>query len=112
MKPRPAFSLSVDRHTPVLVQGITGRAGQRHACMMRDAGTAIVAGVSARADAGPGDGIPGFADCASAVAATGAPAGRGACVSGNERHGCSGAGIRSGRSRAATNHTPRVTVTA
>jgi succinyl-CoA synthetase alpha subunit len=72
--PRPPFALSVDRHTPVLVQGITGRAGQRHACMMRDAGTSIVAGVSARADTGPVDGIPVFADCASAVAATGAVA--------------------------------------
>jgi succinyl-CoA synthetase alpha subunit len=74
MMPRPVFSLSVDRHTPVLVQGITGRAGQRHARMMRDAGTAIVGGVSARADIGPIDGIPVFGDCADAVAATGAVA--------------------------------------
>jgi succinyl-CoA synthetase alpha subunit len=41
---------------------------------MRDAGTSIVAGVSARADARPVEGIPVFADCASAVAATGAVA--------------------------------------
>ncbi|MBY0437761.1 MAG: succinate--CoA ligase subunit alpha [Burkholderiales bacterium] len=74
MMPRPVFSLSVDRHTPVLVQGITGRAGQRHARMMRDAGTAIVGGVSARTDIGPVDGIPVFGDCADAVAATGAVA--------------------------------------
>lgn len=74
MSPRPVFSLSVDRHTPVLVQGITGRAGQRHARMMRDAGTAIVGGVSTRADIGPIDGIPVFTDCADAVAATGAVA--------------------------------------
>jgi succinyl-CoA synthetase alpha subunit len=74
MNPRPPFSLAVDRHTPVLVQGITGRAGQRHACMMRDAGTSIVAGVSGRTGADAVDGIPVFADCASAVQATGAVA--------------------------------------
>jgi succinyl-CoA synthetase alpha subunit len=69
---RPAFQLALDRHTPVLVQGITGRAGQRHALMMRAAGTAIVAGVSARTQPGEVGGIPVFASCAEAVAATAA----------------------------------------
>lgn len=68
------FRLAVDRHTPVIVQGITGRAGRRHAPMMRTAGTAIVGGVSARADAREVEGIPVFADCAQAVQATGARA--------------------------------------
>lgn len=57
---------------PVLVQGMTGRAGRRHTLAMRAYGTRIVAGVSPRdEDVG---GIPVFRDCASAVAATNATA--------------------------------------
>ena len=64
----------VTPETPVLIQGATGRAGRRHAVLMRDYGTNIVAGVSPRTDAGDIDGIPVFATCADAVAATGATA--------------------------------------
>ena len=74
MNPRPAFRLAIDRHTPVLVQGITGRAGQRHAQMMRAAGTSIVGGVSSRRDLESVGGIPVFESCAEAVAATAAVA--------------------------------------
>jgi len=74
MNPRPAFRLAIDRHTPVLVQGITGRAGQRHAQMMRAAGTSIVGGVSSRRDLESVGCIPVFASCVEAVAATGAVA--------------------------------------
>ena len=57
---------------PVLVQGMTGRAGRTHTLGMRAYGTNIVAGVSPRGE--DVDGIPVFADCAAAVAATGAVA--------------------------------------
>lgn len=59
---------------PVLIQGVTGRAGRRHTVLMHDYGTNIVAGVSPRTDAGDIDGIPVFATCAESVAATGATA--------------------------------------
>ena len=64
----------VDRNTPVLVQGITGRAGRMHARRLRDYGTRIVAGVSPRAEVADVDGVPVYATCAEAVAATGATA--------------------------------------
>jgi succinyl-CoA synthetase alpha subunit len=62
----------IDRTTKVLVQGMTGRAGRMHTRLMRAYGTAIVAGVSPRAE--PVDGIPVFTNCRDAVAATGATA--------------------------------------
>jgi succinyl-CoA synthetase alpha subunit len=62
----------IDRSTPVIVQGITGRAGRLHSRLMRAYGTRIVAGVSPRASAADLDGIPVFPDCRSAVQATGA----------------------------------------
>ena len=65
---------SLDRKTPVLVQGITGRMGRAHTGNMRAYGTNIVAGVVARADTLAIDGIPVFTNCAEAVAATGAVA--------------------------------------
>ncbi len=64
----------VDGTTPVLVQGITGRAGRQHTRLMREYGTHIVAGVSPKADARDVDGLPVFASCREAVAATGAVA--------------------------------------
>ena len=64
----------IDRSTPVIVQGITGRAGRLHTRLMRECGTRIVAGVSPKADKREVDGIPVFADCAAAVEATGATA--------------------------------------
>ena len=63
-------------NVPVLVQGISGRAGRQHALQMQAAGTNIVGGIAspgARNTEGP-PGIPVFADCAAAVAATGARA--------------------------------------
>ena len=64
----------IDRSTPVIVQGITGRAGRLHTRLMRECGTRIVAGVSPKADKREVDGIPVFPDCAAAVEATGATA--------------------------------------
>ena len=62
----------ISRATSVIVQGITGRAGRQHTHLMRRYGTNIVAGVSPKSSAREVDGIPVFADCASAVGATGA----------------------------------------
>jgi len=64
----------IDRHTPVLVQGITGRAGRQHSKLMRQYGTNIVAGVSPKSDTRDVDGVPVYADCREAVTATGATA--------------------------------------
>jgi len=64
----------IPRGAPVIVQGITGRQGRRHARMMRAYGTNIVGGVSPRGDGDPVDGLPVFRNCAAAVAATGAVA--------------------------------------
>ena len=58
--------------TPVIVQGITGRMGRTHAGLMRAYGTNIVGGTSVRATPDGVDGMPVFANCADAVAATGA----------------------------------------
>jgi succinyl-CoA synthetase alpha subunit len=62
----------IDRTTPVIVQGITGRAGRLHTRLMREYGTRIVAGVTPKSERRDIDGIPVFPDCASAVKATGA----------------------------------------
>jgi succinyl-CoA synthetase alpha subunit len=62
----------LDRTTPVIVQGITGRAGRLHTRLMKEYGTRIVAGVSPRSDQQVVEGVPVFADCRSAVEATGA----------------------------------------
>jgi succinyl-CoA synthetase alpha subunit len=62
----------IDRTTPVIVQGMTGRAGRQHSRLMREYGTRIVAGVSPKMTARELDGIPLFPDCKSAVEATGA----------------------------------------
>jgi len=64
--------LLLDPGMRVLVQGINGRAGRTHARLMRRYGTQIVAGVSR--SGGSVDGIPVYATCAEAVAATGAVA--------------------------------------
>jgi succinyl-CoA synthetase alpha subunit len=64
----------ITRATPVIMQGITGRAGRSHCQLMRAYGTNIVAGVSPRTAGGEVDGVPLFASCADAVAATGAQA--------------------------------------
>lgn len=64
----------IDRTTGVIVQGITGRAGRMHTTLMREYGTHIVAGVSPKAGVADIDGVPVFANCREAVAATHATA--------------------------------------
>ncbi len=64
----------IDRKTPVIVQGITGRAGQLHSRLMMQYGTRIVGGVSPGAKTREVNGVPVFADCGEAVAQTGAQA--------------------------------------
>jgi succinyl-CoA synthetase alpha subunit len=64
----------IDRSTPVLVQGITGRAGQLHSRLMVQYGTRIVGGVSPGARVREVNGVPVFATCAEAVEETGAKA--------------------------------------
>jgi succinyl-CoA synthetase alpha subunit len=66
--------LRIDHTTPVIVQGITGRMGRQHARLMREYGTRIVGGVSHRAEVRELDGVPVFANCRDAVAASGAVA--------------------------------------
>jgi len=62
----------ITRKTPVLVQGISGRAGRMHSRLMKEYGTNIVGGISSRKEVAEINGVPLFADCASAVKATGA----------------------------------------
>jgi succinyl-CoA synthetase alpha subunit len=64
----------IDRSTPVIVQGITGRAGQLHSRLMKQYGTNIIGGVSPGAKVGAVSGAPVFADCRQAVEQTGARA--------------------------------------
>jgi succinyl-CoA synthetase alpha subunit len=64
----------IDRTTPVIVQGITGRAGQLHSRLMAQYGTRIVGGVSPGAKSREVNGVPVFATCAEAVEKTGAQA--------------------------------------
>ncbi len=64
----------IDGNTKVIVLGITGRAGRQHSKIMRDYGSNIVGGVSPKADAKNVDGVPVFADSATAVRETGAEA--------------------------------------
>jgi succinyl-CoA synthetase alpha subunit len=62
----------ISRSTPVIIQGITGRAGRLHSKLMREYGTHVVAGVSPKSEQRDVDGVPVFPDCRSAVEATGA----------------------------------------
>ena len=64
----------IDRSTPVIVQGITGRAGQLHSRLMMQYGTRIVGGVSPGAKSKQVNGVPVFANCREAAEATGARA--------------------------------------
>ncbi len=66
------ISPRITRHTPVILQGISGRAGRLHSRLMREYGTNLVGGVSPTKEVREINGIPLFADCASAVQATGA----------------------------------------
>lgn len=62
----------ITRATPILVQGISGRAGRMHSRLMKEYGTNIVGGISSRKEVAEINGVPLFIDCASAVNATGA----------------------------------------
>lgn len=64
----------IDRKTPVIVQGMTGRVGRLHSRLMREYGTNIVGGVSPKMETREVNGIPVFPDCREAVNATGATA--------------------------------------
>ena len=64
----------IDRTTPVIVQGITGRAGQLHSRLMMQYGTRIVGGVSPGAKVREVNGVPVFANCNQAVEKAGARA--------------------------------------
>ncbi len=64
----------IDRKTPVIVQGISGRAGRLHSRLMREYGTNIVGGVSPKMETREVHSIPLFPDCQTAVKATGATA--------------------------------------
>ena len=62
----------ITKQTPVIIQGISGRAGRLHSRLMKEYGTNLVAGISSRKEVSEINGIPLFADCAAAVQATGA----------------------------------------
>ena len=62
----------ITRNTPVIIQGISGRAGRLHSRLMKEYGTHLVAGISSRKEVSEINGVPLFADCAAAVNATGA----------------------------------------
>lgn len=66
------MSPRIDATTPVIVQGISGRAGRLHSRLMKEYGTNIVAGVSPKMEVRDVNGIPLFPDCTAAVKATGA----------------------------------------
>jgi len=68
------MSIIVDKHTRVIVQGITGNEGAFHARQMAEYGTNVVAGVTPGKGAQALDGIPVFNTVKAAVDATGADA--------------------------------------
>ena len=66
------MSILVDRHTRLLVQGITGREGSFHARMCREYGTQVVAGVTPGKGGSDHEGTPVFDTVRQAVEKTGA----------------------------------------
>ena len=66
------MAIFLDRNSRILVQGITGSEGSRHARRMAAAGSAIVAGVTPGKGGQDLDGIPVFNSVGEAVDATGA----------------------------------------
>ncbi len=68
------MSILLDRDTPIIVQGITGRIGHFHTREMRAYGTRIVGGVTPGKGGTSIDGIPVFDTIKQAVAKTGATA--------------------------------------
>jgi len=67
-------SIFVDENTKVVYQGLTGGQGSFYGKLNRDYGTQVVAGTSPKKAGTDVDGIPVFANCAEAVAVTGATA--------------------------------------
>ena len=68
------MSILIDKTTPVIVQGITGRIGAFHAKEMRAYGTNLVGGVTPGKGGTDEDGVPVFDTVKEAVAKTGAAA--------------------------------------
>ncbi len=68
------MSIFVDENTKVVYQGLTGGQGSFYGKLNRDYGTQVVAGTSPKKAGTDVDGIPVFANCTDAVAATGATA--------------------------------------
>jgi succinyl-CoA synthetase alpha subunit len=68
------LSPRIDKETPVIVQGITGRAGRLHSRLMMEYGTNIVGGVSPNREVREVNGVPVFENCRDAAGATGATA--------------------------------------
>jgi len=68
------MSILLDRDTPVIVQGITGRMARFHTQEMRDYGTNVVGGVVPGKGGESVEGLPVFDTVKDAVAATGAEA--------------------------------------
>ena len=66
------MSILVDRHTRVVVQGITGREGAFHAARCREYGTAVVGGVTPGKGGTTHDGFPVWDTVAEAVEKEGA----------------------------------------
>ena len=64
------MSILIDRHTRLIVQGITGRDGAFHAKQMIDYGTKVVAGVTPGKGGTDVHGVPVFDSVAEAVAET------------------------------------------
>src|ERR1039457_7050794 len=64
----------IDKHTRLVVHGLTGREGKFHALASRDYGTQIVAGVTPGKGGTTVEGIPVFDSVIAAVKATGANA--------------------------------------
>ncbi len=71
------MSIFVNKDTKVVYQGLTGSQGRYYGMLNRDYGTNVVAGTNPRKAGTDVEGVPVFANCTEAVAATGADA---ACI--------------------------------
>ena len=68
------MSIFVNSDTKVVYQGLTGSQGRYYGMLNRDYGTNVVAGTNPRKAGSDVEGVPVFANCTEAVAATGANA--------------------------------------
>ncbi|MCY4518649.1 MAG: succinate--CoA ligase subunit alpha [Acidimicrobiaceae bacterium] len=68
------MSIFVNKDTKVVYQGLTGSQGRYYGMLNRDYGTNVVAGTNPRKAGTDVEGVPVFANCTEAVAATGANA--------------------------------------